>query len=403
MCSEPTQVSGGALLRCSAASALLATTAVLGLGLLPGQGRRRADAGHGFPRGPFHRGHGRRVDGAEPPGPGTAFRGQTQGSAPGGCYGLAQIVQTFGPEHTSASSPGFLTGLCVVMTPVSGLVLLRHPTPPTTGAAVALATVGLGVIALGGTALGGGANCSPCSERPATPCTSWDWVRGPRAGRPWVWRPGSCRPSPRSRPPGTLPGGIVPGRIVPGRIVPPPDGEAWLSVLYTGLLAGGVALLRRTWAQSVPPATHPAIIMAGEPVFAVFFAIVRGQEELATRTVLGRVPSGSWRCSWSKPPPGTGPVVPATAGAARSSQGFRGSRGFRWQPTVSVVGSDGQFESDRHEGASIRERRPGGVRVVAGETTGAGRPGRDAEATTTRPGASRSPRTGAVSCRSLRI
>jgi hypothetical protein len=30
---------------------------------------------------------------------------------------------------------------------------------------------------------------------------------------------------------------------------------------------------------------------------------------------------------------------------------------------------------------------PGGVRVVAGETTGAGRPGRDAEATTTRPGA----------------
>ena len=40
-------------------------------------------------------------------------------------YGLAQLLQTVGLEHTSASVSGFVTGTYVVLTPLFGAVLLR--------------------------------------------------------------------------------------------------------------------------------------------------------------------------------------------------------------------------------------------------------------------------------------
>ena len=43
----------------------------------------------------------------------------------GGLYGTAQILQTIGLEHTSASVSGFVTGAYVVLTPVLGALLLR--------------------------------------------------------------------------------------------------------------------------------------------------------------------------------------------------------------------------------------------------------------------------------------
>jgi len=161
------------------------------------------------------------------------------------------------------------------MAPVLGLFLLRRRTPAVTWAAVAVATAGTGT--MGPSA---GASCSPCSGPPATPCTSWGWGCGPPAGRPWGSRPGSWRPS-RPREPcpalGALPGGID----------LPPDGDAWLGVPCTGLLAGGLALILQTWAQSVLPATRAAIIMTGEPAFAALFAVLSGQEDPSARTLAG--------------------------------------------------------------------------------------------------------------------
>ena len=71
-------------------------------------------------------------------------------------YGLAQLLQTIGLEHTDASVSGFVTGTYVVLTPVLGAVLLRDKIPGTTWLAVLLATVGLAVLSLRGFSIGFG-------------------------------------------------------------------------------------------------------------------------------------------------------------------------------------------------------------------------------------------------------
>ena len=53
------------------------------------------------------------------------------------------------------------------------------------------------------------------------------------------------------------------------------------------LVAGALALLAQTWAQSQLSPTRTAIIMSMEPVFAAFFAVLLGGEEADLRMVLG--------------------------------------------------------------------------------------------------------------------
>src|SRR6476660_9808888 len=55
-------------------------------------------------------------------------------------YGAAQILQTAGLAHTTASVSGFVTGLYVVATPLISAVVLRTRIPVTTWIAVVLAT-----------------------------------------------------------------------------------------------------------------------------------------------------------------------------------------------------------------------------------------------------------------------
>ena len=47
-------------------------------------------------------------------------------------YGLAQLLQTTGLEHTDASVSGFVTGTYVVLTPVLGALLLGDRLPGST-------------------------------------------------------------------------------------------------------------------------------------------------------------------------------------------------------------------------------------------------------------------------------
>ena len=77
-----------------------------------------------------------------------------QGAGLGLLYGIAQILQTVGLAHTSASVSGFLTGLYVVATPLLAAAILKARITATTWAAVGLATVGLAVLSLNGFAIG---------------------------------------------------------------------------------------------------------------------------------------------------------------------------------------------------------------------------------------------------------
>lgn len=74
---------------------------------------------------------------------------------------------------------------------------------------------------------------------------------------------------------------------VPGGLTLPADGGQWASLLYMALIAGAGALWSQTWAQAHLTATRAAIVMALEPVFAAFFAVLLGGESLTRRMLIG--------------------------------------------------------------------------------------------------------------------
>ena len=191
-------------------------------------------------------------------------------------YGLAQILQTAGLAHTSASVSGFVTGLYVVATPVFAAVLLRTRVTLLTWAAVALAAGGLALLTLQGLAVGYGEGLTLIAAL----------LYALHIVGLGAW----------SRPGDALGMSILQVCVIavmcllaaaPGGMTLPPTGADWLSLLYMAVFAGALALLAQTWAQSHLPPTRSAIVMSMEPVFAALFAVLLGGEQLGLRTVAG--------------------------------------------------------------------------------------------------------------------
>ncbi|HEX4189793.1 MAG TPA: DMT family transporter [Marmoricola sp.] len=196
-----------------------------------------------------------------------------------GClYGVAQIGQTVGLEHTTASVAGFITGLYVVLTPLFAAAILRTPTSALTWIAVGLATVGLGVLSLNGLSIGAGEGLTLLAAM----------LYALHIVGLGAW----------SSPTDALGMSLVQCLVItaialvaaaPGGITLPQRPGDWAVVLYTAVFASAVALLGQTWAQAHLPATRSAIIMSMEPVFAAGFAVGLGGESLSARMVLGGV------------------------------------------------------------------------------------------------------------------
>lgn len=191
-------------------------------------------------------------------------------------YGLAQILQTAGLAHTPASISGFVTGLYVVCTPLLAAAILRTRIPPITWAAVALATVGLGVLALNGFSIGYGELITLASAvlyaLHIVGLGAWSSAQdavGMTILQIMVIAV-VC----------TL------ATVHDGVVLPDRSGD-WLSVAYMAVVVGAAGLLGQTWAQAHLPPTRSAIIMSMEPVFASFFAVWLGGEDLTTRLLLG--------------------------------------------------------------------------------------------------------------------
>jgi drug/metabolite transporter (DMT)-like permease len=198
------------------------------------------------------------------------------GAGLGVLYGLAQLLQTVGLEHTDASVSGFVTGTYVVLTPVLGAVLLRDRVPGSTWVAVGLATVGLGVLSLRGLSVGFGEGLTLAAAvlyaLHIIGLGRWSTARsatGLATVQAFVITLVTLV--------GALPGGIT----------LPSTGGQWTSLLYMALVAGAVALWAQTWAQSHMPAARAAIVMTMEPVFAAFFAVLLGGESLTVRMLVG--------------------------------------------------------------------------------------------------------------------
>jgi drug/metabolite transporter (DMT)-like permease len=197
-------------------------------------------------------------------------------------YGAAQILQTAGLAHTSASVSGFVTGLYIVATPLLTALVLRRRVSLLTWLAAILATVGLGVLALHGFALGYGELLTLVAAvvyaghivalgqfSTAQTAVSLSMVQlivitlvcGVAA-----WWP-------------TAGSGA-------GIQLPTSTGD-WLIVLYLALIASAVTMVLQTWAQAHIELSRAAVIMAMEPVWAAAFAVALGGETITARMVIG--------------------------------------------------------------------------------------------------------------------
>jgi drug/metabolite transporter (DMT)-like permease len=203
-----------------------------------------------------------------------------QGAGLGLLYGVAQILQTVGLAHTTASVSGFITGLYVVATPVIAAVILKVRIGATTWAAVGLATIGLGVLSLNGFAIGYGELVTLISAvvyaghivalgRVSTPATVLSLSLVQVAVITVI-----C---------GLL--AVLPvsdtGLQLPSR------GADWLAVGYLALVAGALTMTLQTAAQARISPSRAAVIMAMEPVWAAGFAVAVGGESVTARMVVG--------------------------------------------------------------------------------------------------------------------
>ncbi|WP_369926942.1 DMT family transporter [Xanthomonas sp. NCPPB 2632] len=192
-------------------------------------------------------------------------------------YGFAQWLQTEGLALTSPSVSGFVTGMYVVITPILALLLFRQRMPVSTWFAAVLATVGLGVLALNGFTVDLGVLLTLASAAlyALHIVGLGHWSKpGSAFGMSAVQMVGIAAVCLAATAPHHGPAW-------------PPDGKAWVAVLYMALIAGAFALLVQTWAQAHMPATRAAIVMTTEPVFAAGFAVVLGVDALTVRMVVG--------------------------------------------------------------------------------------------------------------------
>ena len=184
-------------------------------------------------------------------------------------WAAAQLLQTTGLAHTSASISGFVTGLYVVFTPILGLLLFKARVNRWVWVAVALATVGLAALTIhpNGGLIGYG-------ELLTVGCAIVYALHIAVLGR---W-------STPSEAAGLTLAQSLSMTVVfivfalPGGIQFPTGVVDWLWMIYLAILCGAVALLVQTWAQGHLEASKAAVIMCSEPLWATFFAILFGGE-----------------------------------------------------------------------------------------------------------------------------
>ncbi|MFT4084606.1 MAG: DMT family transporter [Nocardioides sp.] len=191
-------------------------------------------------------------------------------------YGLAQILQTEGLVRTPATVSGFITGSCVVLTPLLAAALWHASIGRPTWLAAMVAVVGLGILTLSGVSIGGG--------EALTLAAAVLYALHIVALSAWST-------------PQTALGSSIVQLLVIGALcllvtgwngVVLPDRRAdWLALLYMALVVGGLGLLAQTWAQAHLAPTPAAITMSMEPVFAAAFAVLFGGEQATVRLVVG--------------------------------------------------------------------------------------------------------------------
>jgi drug/metabolite transporter (DMT)-like permease len=197
-------------------------------------------------------------------------RGLNAGAGLGGLLALGYGLQTAGLARTTVSSTGFITGLCVVLTPVIAYALFRDRIPAPAWIGVGLATVGLAMLsgieagsAAGDALVLGGAAAYALQivllERYAP---DYDPV-----AFTLVEMVAACV-------------GFTAIALARTELTIPHGWTVWSALLVTGIFASALAFVIQTWAQKRTSATRTALAFAAEPVFAAFFGYLLAGDRL---------------------------------------------------------------------------------------------------------------------------
>jgi drug/metabolite transporter (DMT)-like permease len=198
------------------------------------------------------------------------------GAGLGALYGVAQLIQTTGLDHTPATISGFITGMYVVLTPLCGAVLFRTRIGPRVWVGVALAVAGLGLLAFHGLSLGYGEILTLVSALlfALHIVGLGHWAKPREAlGLAVVQM--------------TAIAVVSVGATVPEGFAGPTSARDWAILLYLALISGALAMIVQTWSQSLLSASRAAIIMSSEPGWSAAFSIAFLGEPLTWRVLAG--------------------------------------------------------------------------------------------------------------------
>jgi drug/metabolite transporter (DMT)-like permease len=189
---------------------------------------------------------------------------------------LGYVLQTLGLEHTTVSNAGFITGLCVVITPVLAAIFLRDRIGPLAWGAAVTSAFGLFLLTGGGAPNTGDVLVLGCAVAFAAHILATARaVSGFEPGALLVVQLGVCGVS------------CTLGALIAGDLEAPPDDSVWIALIVTALVASVFGFFVQTYAQKNTSATRTALILASEPAFTALGGYLLNDERLVAIGWLG--------------------------------------------------------------------------------------------------------------------
>ncbi|NLV74198.1 MAG: DMT family transporter [Chloroflexi bacterium] len=186
--------------------------------------------------------------------------------------------QTIGLQYTTASKAGFITGLSVVLVPTLAVIFMRHRLKLMAGVGVLLATGGLAALTLDSQLQinRGDLIVLGCALAYALHILSIS-IFAPRTD-PLALSIVQLA---------TVTVAATAASFITKTGIPPANQQVWFAAAFTGVLATALAFAVQTAAQRYTSATHTALILVFEPVFAAIFGVLLAGDEFTNRILAG--------------------------------------------------------------------------------------------------------------------
>lgn len=207
------------------------------------------------------------------------------GALAGGVLALGYWFQTVGLRFTQASTAGLITGLFVVFTPLLDRLIFRQRLPLLAVPAVALACLGLFLLSDASTPEARWGNllvlgCAICFAAHIVLLGRFAAPRHPLALAAAQVASGATLFIMAALAEVALPAAGAPVRW------PPPGPVLW-ALAVTALLATCVGFAVQSWVQQRLSATHTALLLTSEPVFATLFGVWLAGDRFTLLRTLG--------------------------------------------------------------------------------------------------------------------